>query len=134
MDDLKDIRWKQRFNNYEKSYQSLEKYADQITYTELEQAGLIQMFEVCFELAWKVMKDYLEAEGFKVDSPRETIKKGFELQLIDDGEAWIEALNSRNMTVHTYDEEKAREMVEYINEQCVPLLEEFYLQMKEKKE
>ena len=134
MDDFKDIRWKQRFNNYEKAYQSLEKYADQITYTELEQAGLIQMFEVCFELAWKVMKDYLEAEGFKVDSPRETIKKGFELQRIADGEAWIEALNSRNLTVHTYDEEKAREMVEYINAQCVPLLEEFYLLMKEKKE
>ncbi|WP_206540479.1 nucleotidyltransferase substrate binding protein [Clostridium novyi] len=29
----------------------------------------MQCFEYTFELAWKTMKDYLELEGFEVESP-----------------------------------------------------------------
>ena len=73
MDNLKDIRWKQRFENFNKSYKLIEKYSKQQITSELEKAGIIQFFEMSFELAWKVLKDYLEAEGYVVKSPRETI-------------------------------------------------------------
>ena len=55
MDNLKDIRWKQRFENFDKSYKLLNKYAKQPITTELERAGIIQFFEMTFELACKVL-------------------------------------------------------------------------------
>ncbi|KYH34732.1 nucleotidyltransferase substrate binding protein like protein [Clostridium tepidiprofundi DSM 19306] len=116
MDNLKDIRWRQRFENFEKSYKLLEKYSKQEIKTELEKAGIIQFFEMTFELAWKVLKDYLEAEEFIVKSPREAIKKAFQIGLIDNGHIWIDALSNRNLTVHTYDEDLSDEMFKKIIE------------------
>lgn len=52
MKSLKEIRWKQRFQNFNRAFGLLEKYADKAEYTELERAGLIQLFETAFELAW----------------------------------------------------------------------------------
>lgn len=124
MKSLKEIRWKQRFQNYNKAFGLLEKYADKVEYTELERAGLIQLFETAFELAWKVLKDYLEAEGYMVASPREAIKKAFQIGVIKDGDTWLEALEDRNLTAHTYDEEEALDAVVRIKENYVSILEE----------
>ena len=133
MSDKKEIRWRQRFENYEKSYELLAKYVDQYEYTELEQAGLIQIFETTFELSWKVMKDYLESEGYDVDSPRGAIKKSFEIALIQEGDLWLQALSHRNITVHTYDKSKVEELVDIIKEDYFPMLESFYEKMEELK-
>ena len=126
MSDLKDIRWKQRFENYHKAYTFLEKYCIQDTFSELERAGFIQMFEAAFELSWKVLKDYLKAEGFQVNSPRQAIKKSFEIGLIQDGEIWLKALADRSLTVHTYDEVKAEELIILIKNEYLPLLRSLY--------
>lgn len=126
MDQLKDNRWRQRFVNFEKSYNSLNKYIDQPIKTELERAGIIQLFEISFELAWKVMKDYLEFQELKVKSPRETIKQAYQIKLIDNGHIWIDALADRNLTVHTYDEEMAKKMVEDIVQIYFPELNKLY--------
>ena len=72
---------------------------------------LYQFYEICFELSWKTMKDYLESEGFEVKSPREAIKLAFQTGLVEDGELWIEALEARNMTSHIYDEETINKIV-----------------------
>lgn len=129
MDQLKDIRWKQRFTNFEKSYNLLNQYIDQPIETELERAGIIQFFEISFELSWKLMKDYLEAQGFNVKSPRETIKQAYQIGLIDDGHIWIDALSDRNLTVHTYDEELAKKMVEDIIHVYFPKLKQLYYEL-----
>lgn len=131
MDDLKDIRWKQRFENFNKSYKLMEKYSKQPITSELEKAGIIQFFEMTFELAWKVLKDYLESEGYVVKSPRETIKQAFQIGLIDNGHVWIDALANRNLTTHTYDEALADKMAKEIVELYFPELNKMYDRLSE---
>ena len=126
MDNLKDIRWKQRFENFDKSYKLLNKYAKQPITTELERAGIIQFFEMSFELAWKVLKDYLEAQEYLVKSPRETVKQAFQIGLIDNGHVWMDALSNRNLTTHTYDEELANKMTNEIITMYLPELDKMY--------
>lgn len=120
IDELKDIRWKQRFENFNKVYTLLDKYSNEENLSELEQAGIIQFFEMKFELAWKVLKDYLEKDGFIVKSPREAIKQAFQNDLINDGHIWIEALANRNLTTHTYDSELANKIVQEIVNRYFP--------------
>ena len=126
-DANKDIRWKQRFRNYEKAYLLLERNLNIAEPSEVERAGIIQFFEMAFELAWKLMKDYLEEEGFVVNSPKEAIKQAFQSDIIKDGHTWIDALNDRNLTTHTYEEEAAIEVTENIKENYFPLLKNLYL-------
>lgn len=126
MDNLKDIRWKQRFENFDKSYKLLNKYAKQPITTELERAGIIQFFEMTFELAWKVLKDYLEAQEYMVKSPRETVKQAFQIGLIDNGHIWMDALSNRNLTTHTYDEELANKMTKEIITMYLPELDKMH--------
>ena len=126
MENLKEIRWKQRFENFDKSYKLLNKYAKQPITTELERAGIIQFFEMTFELAWKVLKDYLEAQEYLVKSPRETVKQAFQIGLIDNGHVWMDALSNRNLTTHTYDEELANKMTNEIITMYLPELDKMY--------
>ncbi|MBD8069883.1 nucleotidyltransferase substrate binding protein [Bacillus sp. PS06] len=126
MDEMKDIRWKQRFENFEKSFKLLEKYSNGPLSNELEKAGIIQFFETTFELAWKVLKDYLESEGYLSKSPRESIKQAFQVELIEEGHLWMDALTKRNLTSHTYNQELAEKLVKEIQEQFLPLLKNLY--------
>ncbi len=112
-----DIRWRQRFSNFEKSFVLLKKAVSVENPDIIQRAGLVQFFEVCFELAWKVMKDYLWEEGFsEVKTPRETIKKCFEIGLLENGEAWMQALRDRNLSSHIYEEETAKKIEHLIRE------------------
>ncbi|MBU5468313.1 nucleotidyltransferase substrate binding protein [Virgibacillus sp. MSJ-26] len=129
----KDVRWRQRFENFDRSFNLLNKYANDKIETELERAGLIQFFEMSFELSWKVLKGYLEAEGFVVKSPRESIKQAFQIGLIEDGHLWLDALSKRNLTARTYDEELAKKFVEEIREDFVPMLKVLYDKLLEEK-
>jgi len=126
-DANKDIRGKQRFQNYKKAYLLLERNLNIAEPSEVERAGIIQFFEMAFELAWKLMKDYLEEEGLVVNSPKEAIKQAFQSDIIKDGHTWIDALNDRNLTTHTYEEEAAIEVTENIEENYFPLLKNLYL-------
>lgn len=134
MDELKSIRWQQRFENYERSFKLLESAVNEGTHSLLERAGLIQFFEMSFELAWKVMKDYLEANGTEVNSPREAIKTAFQQGLIDSGHDWMDALTDRNLTVHTYDEATAMMIENKIVGVYFPLLAQLYGTLNQKKQ
>jgi len=105
----KDVRWRQRFSNLLKATAQLTEFIEKGELNKFEVQGLIQCFEYTFELAWKTMKDYLEQEGFDVKTPRSTIKTAFQIQLIEDGHTWIDALEKRNLMAHTYDEKRAME-------------------------
>ena len=80
----------------------------------LIQMALIQTFEFTYELGWKVIKDFLKYNGIDVKLPREVIKEGFAAAIITDGQAWIEMMDDRNATSHTYNEEFAAQIIKNI--------------------
>lgn len=127
-----DIRWKQRFTNYEKAVQLLADAAQLESPSEVERAGLIQFYEMAFELAWKLLKDYLEEEGFMVNSPRQTIKQAFQAGLLDEGQVWMEALTDRNLTSRTYNETIAEQVADQIRARYYPALCQLHETMKAK--
>ena len=138
MNDTKDVRWKQRFENYIKAYTSLLESDDALK-QEPENSfikdSLIQRYEYTIELAWKTMKDYLEEQGFiDVSSPKKVVRKAFEEGLIQDAPAWMAALNGRNITSHAYDETKANEIVKDISEQYILIFRDLYEQMNKEKD
>lgn len=82
------------------------------TTTEQERAGVIQAFEYCFELSWKMMKRLLEVRGQIANSPRETFRMGALEGFIHDPEVWFDFLRKRNLTTHTYQEHEAEKVIE----------------------
>lgn len=130
---MQDVRWKQRFQNFEKAMGYLER-ALQIPGPDIVQkAGIIQFFEMSFELAWNMVKDYLEDQGFvDIKSPRGALKKAFEMNILDNGHDWMDLLQDRNLTAHTYDEQKATEMEQLIQNKYFPILKALLLSFKHK--
>ncbi len=130
----KEIRWKQRFINFEKAFMLLERTLKIKTPSEAEKGGIIQFYEVAFEISWKLIKDYLESLGFEVNSPRTAIKQAFQADIINNGESWIKALEDRNLTSHTYNEETANLIVNNIKKKYYFLLNDLYLFLKKQYE
>lgn len=132
------LRWQQRFSNYNKALLKLTQAASFLSrqmeheqvVDELLQEGLIQRFEYTHELAWKVMKDYAEYQGYTdVRGSRDAIRKAFEMNLIDD-RRWMETIEDRNLTVHNYDNEVATEIYENILYVYCPLFVAFGKKMQ----
>lgn len=102
-----DIRWRQRFENYSRAVvllrSALEHGPDSLN--DLEKEGAVQRFEYTVELAWKVLKDFLEFSGAQLSSvtPKSVVKVAFASRLIADGQLWIDMLDHRNALSHKYD-------------------------------
>lgn len=103
-----DIRWQQRFDNFDRAFALLgevcERGVDSLS--QLEKEGAIQRFEVVFELAWKTVKDFLEESGVIIEpvTPRNVIKLAFAAKLLNNAQVWIDMMEHRNLLSHTYDE------------------------------
>ena len=111
----KEIRWRQRFINFDKAFVQLnEACQNQEHLDDLAKEGLIQRFEYTFELAWKTLKDYLEAEGETDQTPRAVLKKSFQIGVLSNGEIWMDMLAKRNLMAHTYNEETFQEVFNLI--------------------
>ncbi len=112
MNLTQDIRWIQRLNNYQKALNQLGKFIAKGELNELEELGLIQAFEYTHELAWNTLKDFLESRGNQaIYGSRDATREAFKLGLLEDGEAWMDMIQSRNKTSHTYNEDTAKEIV-----------------------
>ena len=134
MSNTDDIRWQQRLENFGKILTKLDSACQQDTYSELERAGLIQMFEMTFELAWKCLKDLLFVEGFDEKSPNSAIRRSFELEYLseDDCETFLNALKNRNLLIHTYEERIAKEALLLIKGTYLPALKSAYATLRDK--
>ncbi|MEX2589642.1 MAG: nucleotidyltransferase substrate binding protein [Chitinophagales bacterium] len=127
MDKHKDIRWEQRFSNFNKAMSKLDRAVTHIKseyYSEgsfnedlfeegddIIREGLIQRFEYTHELAWNVMKDFIKDHGnAEIFGSKDATREAFSLGLISNGKVWMEMIKSRNKTSHTYNEEIANEI------------------------
>jgi nucleotidyltransferase substrate binding protein (TIGR01987 family) len=129
-----DIRWKQRFDNFDRAFVLLREVCDRgvDSLSQLEKEGAIQRFEVAFELAWKTLKDYLEESGVVVNpvTPRNVIKEAFAAKLLEDAQVWIDMMLHRNLLSHTYDITVFEAVLRTVAERYFPAfdrLHEFFL-------
>ncbi|MBI5526704.1 MAG: nucleotidyltransferase substrate binding protein [Deltaproteobacteria bacterium] len=135
MSNADEIRWQQRFINFEKAMAKLEAACAVDEYSDLERAGLVKTFEFSFELAWKTLKDLLFYEGYEEKTPREVLRRAFEAGYLDDAatETVLDALDKRNLLSHTYDEDAAAEAVGLIKNRFAPVLRAILTRLKEKR-
>lgn len=133
----KDIRWIQRFNNYRRALEKFNQAVDIISnkmewgeeIDDLLEEGLIQRFEYTHELAWKVMKDYAQYQGYtNIQGSRDAFRKAFEMGIIEN-EAWMESINDRNLTSHNYDDETVAEILKAIIDTYALLFNDFEKKM-----
>lgn len=128
-----DIRWKQRFSNYTNAFEQLQEAVSLSQKRELsmlEKQGLIQAFEYTHELAWNVMKDFLEYQGNQnIKGSRDAIREAFKVALIEDGETWMETIQTRNATSHGYDKAMAEEVVNTIINDYMGIFSKFEKEM-----
>ena len=129
-----DIRWIQRFSNYQKALAQLEEavaLAKARELSKLEEQGLIQAFEYTQELAWNVMKDYFEYQGnANMTGSRDAIREAFANGLVSDGEGWMDTIKSRNKSTHTYNEKTAKEIAGSIMNVYIYLFKAFFVKME----
>ncbi|AIN94344.1 nucleotidyltransferase substrate binding protein [Treponema putidum] len=128
MNNTEDIRWKQRFQNFEKALTVFKDRCSDVKenpkgskYYDAFQMALVQAFEILIELSWKVLKDYLEHEGYtEVQTGKRAFRQAFQDGIIKNGEVWLKALEIRNHTSHIYDVSLLEELNIFIVESFLP--------------
>lgn len=126
-----DIRWKQRFDNFDKAFSDLKaEVALRQTrpLSKLEEKGLIQSFEYTHELAWNVLKDYLAdvAGTTGLLGSKDTTREAFKRGLITNGETWMDMIKSRNLTSHVYDQATAKAIADDISQRYLAQFAELH--------
>jgi len=131
-----DIRWQQRLNNYQKALKQLKAaivLSKERPLSDLEQQGIVQAFEFTHELAWKTMKDFIESKGNEtIYGSKDSTREAFALGLIKDGQGWMDMIESRNLTSHTYNLDTVQQITNSITEQYGSLFELFEKNMLER--
>jgi nucleotidyltransferase substrate binding protein (TIGR01987 family) len=130
-----DVRWRQRLQSFRKAFDQLSKaaaLANERKLSDLEQQGLIQVFEFTHELAWNTLKDFLESRGeAAIYGSKDATRAAFAKGLIADSEAWMAMIKSRNDSSHTYNEDTANEMAAAITSSYLPQFEKFLQRFSE---
>lgn len=95
-----------RFQSFKDSLAALSEARTRDLSDSFVLSGTGAKFSITFDLAWKVMKDiivqYHMISDFPTGSPREVLRKAFEVGLIED-DIWMEMLKVRNEISHDYD-------------------------------
>lgn len=115
-------RLEERIEEYLKALRQLERALAR-PFDEFIRDAVIQRFEFTHELAWKMLKLRLEAEGITALTPRQTLRESLQAGLIHDGNTWSEIQRYRNLTSHTYDEKLADEVYTFIATQALALFQ-----------
>lgn len=124
-----DVRWKQRFDNLQRAYQRLRwalEIQQQDPDNDLMRMAVIKAYEFTFELSWKTLKDFLAYNGIDAKLPREVLKQAFATGLLSNGQLWIDMLEERNLMAHTYDDARARNAVNQIQQRYLTGLQQLH--------
>ncbi len=119
-----DIRWVQRLAHFRKALGQLDEgvaLARERSLSRLEEQGLIQAFEFTHELAWNMLKDFLEDRGtVRLYGSKDASREAFKRELVENGEVWMGMIKSRNLSSHTYSESTAKQIVAKIIQEYHP--------------
>ena len=127
-----DIRWHQRLQSYSKALKQLSYIISETkkrTLNDIEKQGLIQAFEFTHELSWNLLKDYFEDQGNQsITGSKDAFREAFKMDIIQDGEAWMETIKSRNKTSHTYNQSTANE----IHDKVIDVYHRIFVELEQK--
>ncbi|MCT4594240.1 MAG: HI0074 family nucleotidyltransferase substrate-binding subunit [Anaeromicrobium sp.] len=121
-----------KFNDLKRAHKKLEECIKR-DYKEddIVLDATIQRFEFTYELSWKLMKGYLEYNGnADINGPRKAIKESFKMGILKDGNSWLDIIQDRNRTSHTYDEESAVDIFENIKDRYVHVIKDYLKTME----
>ncbi len=128
-----DIRWQQRFSNYQKALAQLETFAEPPALNEREQQGLIKAFEYTYELAWNTLRDLLRSQGnADLLGSRDTLREAFRLGLIEAGDTWMLMIQDRNLTSHTYNRDTADAIGQQILSRYLPCFQQLRTRLEQR--
>ena len=136
--DTEDLRWVQRLEHFAKALAQLEDaevLAQQRQLSKLEEQGFIRAFEFTHELAWKTLKDFLESRGVQgLYGSKDVIRRAFKAGLINNGEIWMDMIQSRNFTSHTYDKATTARSLSAVRRAYIAEFEELRTKMEDLRE
>jgi nucleotidyltransferase substrate binding protein (TIGR01987 family) len=109
MDDSPPPRSRHRLENFSRALSGLKEAVDlggRRALTELEKAGMVQRFEIAWELGWKLLADRLAEELAPPDAltPASTIRAAHAAGMIAAADEWLAMGKLRNQLSHTYSE------------------------------
>lgn len=116
---MKNERLTNSIQNYLKGLKALDKSASTPILEARDLSGIIKDFEIVYELSWKTLKIFLLNEGHETHSAKDVFSKAYQLGYIKNQEIWLSMISDRNNTVHTYNEQLAKDMVHRIQSQYV---------------
>jgi len=127
-----DIRWQQRFSNYKRALAQLSRFMQTAELNDLEKQGLIQAFEYTHELAWKTLSDFLKQKGnAEIYGSKDASREAFKLGLVEKGDIWMDMIESRNLTSHTYNEAVTEEITKNIIYDYYPAFNALKIKLEE---
>ncbi len=125
-----------KLENFKRALHNLREIYDyEEPYGNIEMTGMVGLFELCFELSWKAMKEALDESGFsegKTGSPKLIIKTAYQAEMIDDEEIWLEALAARNNVAHAYNRDIALDIIRKTKAGFCPMFEKLAAELEEK--
>ena len=124
-----DVRWVQRLKSYCRALDDLKSEIEIVSDSELsllEKKGIIKSFEIVQELAWKMIKDFFESiSEVRILGSKDAFNLAFKMNLIsDENGTLLRTVESRNNTVHMYNQEIAEEIFREIVEEYYDAFEQ----------
>ncbi|MEI6397481.1 MAG: HI0074 family nucleotidyltransferase substrate-binding subunit [Pseudomonadota bacterium] len=72
--------------------------------------SVMQRFEFCIDLAWKVSK---KSMGTSTTAPKGVVREMAQNGFINDVQKWLLSIDMRNLCSHTYNEELAERVYQF---------------------